>query len=111
MRFPVGPKFGLDAPLKFALEQWLKLILNGPPRTIDRQVKKRPDAVVFTDGFTPDPRTPSSERLPDRIGAVLFDRRLDHPRQFTAVVPKEVSQRWIPRTRSFRLNCWRQFWL
>ena len=38
------------------------------------------------------------DRLPDRVGAALFDRRLAHPRQFTAVVPKSVSRRWIPRT-------------
>ena len=98
MRFPVGPRFGLDLPLRASLEQWLKLVSQGPPRTIDRQVSKKSDVVIFTDGFTPDPRTPVSSRLPDRVGAVLFDRRLVHPRQFTAVVPREVSKRWIPRT-------------
>ena len=54
------------------------------------------DAVIFTDGFTPDPR--SSERLPDRIGAVLFDRRINCPRQFTAVVPDHVKRFWCERT-------------
>ena len=98
MKFPIGPKFGLDKPLRLALSQWLKLVNEGPPRTIDRQVQKKSDCVIFTDGFTPDPRTPAHERLPDRVGAVLFDRRLSRPIQFTSVVPQSVSKLWLPRS-------------
>ena len=98
MKFPIGPKFGLDKPLNLALSQWLKLVNEGPPRTIDRQVQKKSDCVIFTDGFTPDPRTPASDRLPDRVGAVLFDRRLCRPVHFTSVVPNSVSKLWLPRS-------------
>ena len=68
---------------------------HGPPRPIEMATDKRVDAVIFTDGFTPDPR--SSEVLPDRIGGVLFDRRLNSPRQFTAVVPEKVKAQWLTR--------------
>ena len=52
--------------------------------------------MIFTDGFTPDPR--SSEKLPDRIGGVLFDRRLRNPLQFRSLVPQAVKAKWIERT-------------
>ena len=94
-RFPNSDKFTLDPPLREALKQWRKLISSGPPRQIEYRVDKRADVVIFTDGFTPDPR--SGERAPDRIGAVLFDRRLLEPRQFTAVVPRQVKECWLER--------------
>eukprot|EP00435_Cladocopium_sp_Y103_P044913 s60_g12.t1 len=84
-KFPPQGEFTLGKALEESLRQWRKLIDCGPPRPIDVAHERLSDAVIFTDGFTPDPR--SSERLPDRIGAVLFDRRLNAPRQFTAVVP------------------------
>ena len=96
-RFPTGPSFSLDKPLRVALGHWLSLIKDGPPRTIDRQVSKRADAVIFTDGFTPDPRIRAQQKELDRVGAVLFDRRLDHPLQFTEIVPDHVSQKWLHR--------------
>ena len=51
--------------------------------------------MLFTDGFTPDPR--SGRREPDRIGAVLFDRRCSRALQFTAIVPSEVKAKWLDR--------------
>ena len=81
-RFPVGDGFTLDRPLREALLKWKFLIREGPPRPIEMKVDKTADVVIFTDGFTPDPR--SNDTLPDRIGAVLFDRRLASPRQFTS---------------------------
>ena len=30
MRFPVGPKFGLDPPLRAALRQWVALLIMVP---------------------------------------------------------------------------------
>ena len=98
MRLPLGPKFGLDLPLREALKQWLVLIEAGPPRTIDRQISKRADVVIFTDGFTPDPREALATRLPDRVGAVLFDRRLTKPRQFSEVIPLSISRKWLHRS-------------
>ena len=94
-RFPVGDGFTLDRPLREALLKWKFLIREGPPRPIEMKVDKTADVVIFTDGFTPDPR--SNDTLPDRIGAVLFDRRLACPRQFTSVVAQSVKKRWLQR--------------
>ena len=95
LRFPVGHEFKLDPALKKALNHWRRLVLHGPPRPIETVSEKLVDAVVFTDGFTPDPR--SNQREPDRVGAVLFDRRIGRPRQFTAVIPERVKKRWLQR--------------
>ena len=56
---------------------------------------KKPDVVIFTDGFTPDPR--DDDPRPDRVGAVLFDRRWEAPLQFSEVIPKEMQKNWAPR--------------
>lgn len=94
-KFPPSAEFKLDLQLAESLRQWRKLIMGGPPRPIDLARERLTDAVIFTDGFTPDPR--SLDRNPDRIGGVIFDRRLWRPRQFTAVVPPQVSERWLKR--------------
>ena len=98
MRIPLKSSFGLDSALKEALVQWKDLVDAGPPRTIDQQVSKKADVIIFTDGFTPDPRDKSQSRLPDRVGAVMFDRRLLRPKQFSEVIPKSVSEKWLQRT-------------
>ncbi|CAE7914902.1 unnamed protein product, partial [Symbiodinium necroappetens] len=59
------------------------------------QLWGKADVVIFTDGFTPDQR--KSEIGDDRIGAVMFDRRAAQPKQFSEVIPTEVSERWISR--------------
>ena len=88
--------FFLDEALKRSLAHWKKLIGDGPPRPIEFRSSKISDAVICTDGFTPDPR--KNEKLPDRVvGAVIFDRRMSKPVQFSEVVPKSVSRKWIPR--------------
>ena len=94
-KFPPSAEFKLDLQLAESLRQWRKLIMGGPPRPIDLARERLTDAVIFTDGFTPDPR--SSDRSPDRIGDVMFDRRVRSPRQFTAVVPPKISTRWLKR--------------
>eukprot|EP00435_Cladocopium_sp_Y103_P019288 s2614_g4.t1 len=96
LRFPIKNEFRLDRPLQEALAQWKKLVIAGPPRPIDLVSSKPSDVVIFTDGFTPDPR--SNERLPDRVGAVIFDRRRRTPCQFTAVIPESVKRRWLVRS-------------
>ena len=103
LRFPIGSEFKLDPPLREALLQWKKLVQHGPPRPIDMVGEKCSDAVIFTDGFTPDPR--SVGKLPDRVGAVLFDRRSRRPQQFTAVVPEEVKNRWLTRSTQIVDRC------
>ena len=87
--------FKLDEALQISLRQWRKLIESGPPRPIELKKDRFSDVVVFTDGFTPDPR--DCKKLPDRGGGVLFDRRLSLPLQFTAVVSKSVQKKWLVR--------------
>ena len=94
-KFPPSFEFKLDPQLVESLAQWRKLIDCSPPRPIDLARERLTDVVIFTDGFTPDPR--SSDRSPDRIGDVMFDRRVRSPRQFTAVVPPKISHRWLKR--------------
>ena len=96
MKFPEASLFTLSPALAAALKHWKKLIQEGPPRPIDIQLEKTADVVIFTDGSTPDPREASN--APDRVGAVMFDRRMNHPLQFTAVVPQEPKEKWIRRT-------------
>ena len=87
--------FKLDHALSFSLRHWRRLINAGPPRPIEIRAAKNADVIIFTDGFTPDPR--KNEKLADRVGGVIFDRRQMAPSQFTAVVPKHVQKKWIPR--------------
>lgn len=94
--FPIGSEFKLDRPLLESLLHWKKLVNEGPPRPIKSASAKLVDAVIFTDGFTPDPR--KEEGLPDRVGAVLFDRRLKRPMQLTSVVSKAVKRQWLERS-------------
>ena len=96
LRLPIGHEFKLGGAFIKALNHWKKLVNEAPPRPIDQVSDKVVDAVIFTDGFTPDPR--SSEKLPDRVGAVLFDRCCKAPQQFTAAVPEAVKRRWLDRT-------------
>ena len=96
MRFPQGSEFEVDPPLRESLLHWKRLVTQGPPRPIDKVGSKLVDAVIFTDGFTPDPR--SFESLPDRVGAVLFDRRIQRPRQFTSIIPESVKSQWLKRS-------------
>ena len=95
-KFPPQSEFKLGPALTESLQQWRKLVASGPPRPIDVARDRLVDAVIFTDGFTPDPR--SQDRSPDRIGGVIFDRRLGQPRQFTSVVPEDVKKKWLSRT-------------
>lgn len=94
-KFPCSDVFRLDEPLRAALAQWKNLIKEGPPRSIDFRSDKKADVVIFTDGFSPDPR--DVDRLPDRIGAVVFDRKMLRPVQFTAVVPSELKEKFLAR--------------
>ena len=95
LRFPCSEGFKLDEALRESLSRWRSLILDGPPRPIDLQVGKKSDVIIFTDGFTPDPR--EQDVRPDRIGAVAFDRRLRNPVQFTSIVPLSLKREWLER--------------
>ena len=56
LRFPIKHEFSLDLPLIEALKQWKMLVNEGFPRRIEVACSKPADVVIFTDGFTPDPR-------------------------------------------------------
>ena len=87
--------FVLNSALLLSLFQWLKLVQDGPPRPIEEQKLKKSDAVLFTDGFTPDAR--KKEKGLDRIGGVVFSRGQSKPYQFTAVVPERIKKFWLVR--------------
>ena len=87
--------FALNPALLLSLFQWLKLVQDGPPRPIEEQKLKKSDAVLFTDGFTPDAR--KNGKGLDRIGGVVFDRQQSKPYQFTAAVPERVKKFWLVR--------------
>ncbi|CAE7268214.1 unnamed protein product, partial [Symbiodinium sp. CCMP2456] len=74
---------------------WRRLIQLGPPREISLRAPKSSDLVIFTDGFTPDRR--KEEAGPDRIGAVVLDRRAPAPKQFSGIIPSEISEKWLKR--------------
>lgn len=52
--------------------------------------------VIFTDGFTSDPR--DRVKKPDRVGAVMFDPRMESPVQFSEIIPVSVQRRWLHRS-------------
>ena len=64
-------------------------------RAAERSPSGARRSALFTDGFAPDPR--KSEKGEDRVGAVMFDRRADRPFQFSEIIDKDVSKRWLPR--------------
>ena len=78
--------FRAHPPLELALRQWRSLVHRGPPREIGFADPRRADAVIFTDGYAPDPR--KSEAGPSSVGATAFFRDLDKPSR---------SATWFPR--------------
>ena len=86
-----GDRMDLNEALKRSLVYWRCLIEFGPPREIPLRTSKRSDIVIFTDGFTPDQR--KAESGPDRVGAMMFDRRGLSPKQFTEVIPPSISEK------------------
>ncbi|CAE7374222.1 unnamed protein product, partial [Symbiodinium necroappetens] len=90
-----GDRMDLNPAIVRSLKYWRRLIQFGPPREISLRSEKPSDVVIFTDGFTPDQR--KHEAGPDRIGAVMFDRRAQAPKQLAEVIPRVISEKWIPR--------------
>jgi hypothetical protein len=86
----------LSAGLLLALNQWVKLISNGPPREINPMRPAPSEVVIFTDGYTPDQR--KKETGFSRVGAVLFAKHCSLPAQFGEIVPDQVIQTWLPRS-------------
>ena len=90
-----GDRMEINPAIVRSLIYWKKLIHFGPPREISLRAEKASDVVIFTDGFTPDQR--KDEAGPDRIGAVMFDRRAVAPKQISEVIPTAVSDKWLRR--------------
>ena len=90
-----GDRMEINPAIVRSLIYWKKLIQFGPPREISLRAEKASDVVIFTDGFTPDQR--KDEAGPDRIGAVMFDRRAVAPKQISEVIPAAVSDKWLRR--------------
>ncbi|CAE7505806.1 unnamed protein product, partial [Symbiodinium necroappetens] len=86
-----GDRMDLNPAIIRSLKYWRRLIQFGPPREISLRSEKPSDVVIFTDGFTPDQR--KEEMGPDRVGAVMFDRRAPTPKQFAEVIPREISEK------------------
>jgi len=87
--------FALSEALILALKQWQKLINHGQPRPISRTRPSVAEAVVFTDGYTPDQRL--GESGISRTGGVVFDRCSRDPVQFSEPVAQSVIDFWMPR--------------
>ena len=90
-----GDRMEINPAIVRSLIYWKKLVQRGPPREISLRAEKSSDVVIFTDGFTPDQR--KDEAGPDRIGAVMFDRRAVAPKQISEVIPTAVSDKWLRR--------------
>ena len=90
-----GDRMEINPAIVRSLIYWKKLIHFGPPGEISLRAEKASDVVIFTDGFTPDQR--KDEAGPDRIGAVMFDRRAVAPKQISEVIPTAVSDKWLRR--------------
>ena len=80
--------------LRACLVQWARIISNGKPRSLEAIEDPETDAVIFTDGFSPE----EGSEEPSRIGGVLFDKRLPKPVFFTMPVDQETIDQWIPRS-------------
>jgi hypothetical protein len=85
----------ITKPIGCALQQWLKLARDGRPRPIEYFENDEVDAVLFTDGFSPDGE--SVDQGEDAVGAVLFHKELEAPVAFHMVIPSELRDQWIPR--------------
>jgi len=99
----------LVSALLLALDQWIKLICNGPPREITELRPAPAEVIIFTDGFTPDQR--KRETGSSKVGAVMFGRELKLLAQFCEVVPLEVIEKWLPRaTQICMVELVRRYW-
>ena len=85
----------LTPALRLSLEQWIRLVKEGPPRPIEKVEPAKSDVVLFTDGATPEDDRSGQEG--GTIGAVVFTRTGSPPLQFFESVPMEVVSRWLPR--------------
>ncbi|MEE3326727.1 MAG: hypothetical protein VX252_05305 [Myxococcota bacterium] len=85
----------LNDAIKICLDEWMKIIKEVKPRSIDYAGGEDVDAVIYTDGYFPDHR--KQEKDEPRIGAVMFVKDQRIPIATTIEVPKAIVDLWIPR--------------
>jgi hypothetical protein len=84
----------LTKPLVLALMQWVEILREGRPRSLAPPKECSTEVVVFTDGYTPDPRF--QEEGDSMVGVAIFQRG-SAPLFMSEVVHPDVMARWIPR--------------
>jgi hypothetical protein len=85
----------LTPPLVASLKQWLLILHEGRPRSLDLVADQTADVVIFTDGYFPDWR--KGDVAPGRVGGVIFSRRWTRPAHYTYEVPEALMAKWLPR--------------
>ena len=76
---------------------------DGRPRSLDSETVTDVEAVVFTDGFTPDQRKIEEAAEEPRIGGVVFSKKVERPVVFTMPVKQQIIDAWIPRSNQIAL--------
>ena len=85
----------LNDAIRDALHSWLAILDRGRPRLI-REIRRGPaDAVIFTDGFAPEPKDPPGTK--ERVGAVMAAWWRQAPAGSSLAVPHQLIKTWIPR--------------
>ena len=86
----------IAGPLQEILVEWHKLIANGRTRDLVAYGDGRNDAIICTDGWTPDWRF--QEKAPPgvvgRIGATMFHKCLPKPLAFEMNIPEWWAWAW-----------------
>ena len=93
----------VNEAIRTALLQWCRILRDGRPRSLDSEEGQDVEAVVFTDGFTPDARKPDEATEEPRIGGVLFSKELERPVVFTREVEEAIIEAWLPRKNQIAL--------
>jgi hypothetical protein len=91
----------LNDAIRDALQSWLLILERGRPRAV-REIRRGPaDAVVFTDGYAPEPSDPAGSR--ERVGAVMGAWWRESPVAISLIVPDHLIKMWIPRKNQIAL--------
>ena len=78
-----------------SLLEWIDIIANVKPKSLIMNQSQDIEVVIYTDGYFPDQRKEETEE--PRIGGVAFAKGRRNPVAFSAEVPQEVMDAWIPR--------------
>ena len=83
--------------IEAALRGWLRILRYGQPRPILKKVGGAADAVIFTDGSTWEDGTNPT------IGGVSFMWWKETPEAFSAPVPRNLIDSWLPTKNAITL--------